>query len=196
VPERGAPSPLNPALDAVYALLAEMLEPARPGDARMGEAMTIAAALAELGEDRSWASVWYAYGALHHDLSDEALERGRELLTRVERPAAARAAALMLLAEVEQQQATYAHEIASPARQRDLLAEAVALAPEWPMLHVRLARAYHDAGDDERARFHADETLSLLPAAQPRPEPFEDAISGRTLSREYITEELRELGLA
>jgi len=68
----------------------------------------------ELGEDRSWASVWWAYGALHHELSDEALVRALELLVRVDRSADARAAALMLQAAIKVAQAAYAESDSPP----------------------------------------------------------------------------------
>src|SRR3954447_24964818 len=41
--------------------------------------MIIASALAELGEDRSWASIWWPYGALRYDMSDEALDKAFDL---------------------------------------------------------------------------------------------------------------------
>jgi len=94
-----------PAMDAVYALVAELAEPENPEHARPGEAMVIAYALVELGEDRSWASVWWAYGALHHEMSAEALDTALEFLDRVDHPAEARAAALMLRAEIKDAQA-------------------------------------------------------------------------------------------
>lgn len=68
----------------------------------------------ELGEDRSWASVWWAYGALHHELSDGALAMALELLVRVDRSADARAAALMLQAAIKVAQAAYAESDSPP----------------------------------------------------------------------------------
>src|SRR5215218_3324606 len=101
--------------------------------------MAMADELLERGEDRSWASVWWGYGAVHHDLSDEAYDRALDLLCRVDRSADARAAALMLRAEIESAQAIEAGGSPDPQRQAELLSEAVALAPEWPSLRLRLA---------------------------------------------------------
>lgn len=58
----------------------------------LDEAMIVAEALIGCGEARSWASVWWAYAALHCDMSDEALRKALDLLARVDRPSEARAA--------------------------------------------------------------------------------------------------------
>jgi hypothetical protein len=184
-----------PAFDAVYALVAQLSEPDDPGQARLEEAMIIAAALVELGEDRSWASVWWAYGALHYELSDEALDRALELLARVDRPANARAAALMLRAEIKYTQAAYSRSDPSPIEQRALLDQAVSLAPEWPALRLRLARASKAAGDEPAARNHAAAALTLLASGHATPDPFDSAITGRNLDSTYVSQELEALGL-
>lgn len=183
------------ALDHVYELLAEMLEPADPNRAQPGPAMTIAAALVELGEDRSWASVWWAYGAIHHDLSDGALEQASQLLDRVERPQEARAAALMLQAQIRYSQAVYAESTPSAAEQCALLQEAVELAPGWPELRVRLARACQAIGDQPAAKEHGARAFALLADTGTTGDPFDDAISGLNLDRDYVTNELAGLGL-
>ncbi len=182
------------AVDAVYALVAELFEPGDPERAQPAEAMTIAEALVELGEDRSWASVWWSYGALHHDLSDAALEKSLGLLTRVDRPTSARAAALMLQAEIKYKQAVYAETDPSPTDQRTLLDKAAALAPQWPELHVRLAHACKAVGDEQAVRYHAGKALSLLASTRPTEDPFDSAISGRNLDPAYIKKELEALG--
>lgn len=184
-----------PAIDAVYALIAEFAEPDNPEEARLGDAMMIASALVELGEDRSWASVWWAYGALHHDMSDEALNTGLELLGRVDHPVEARAAALMLRAEIKYAQAANAQSDPSPIEQRTLLDEAVSLAPDWPGLRFRLARASRAVGDEPAARTHAAKALSLLASGGTR-DPFDSALTGRNLNRAYVERELQVLGLA
>jgi hypothetical protein len=184
-----------PAIDALYALVAEFAEPEDPERARPGDAMVIASALVELGEARSWASVWWAYGALHYDMSDDALDRALELLARVDRPAAARAAALMLRAEVKYAQAAYAQVDPSHIEQRALLDEAVSMAPNWPALRLRLARASKATGDEAAARSHATQALTLL-ASSKTGDPFDSAVTGRNLDRDYVERELHALGLA
>jgi hypothetical protein len=179
-----------PELDAAYALIARLYEPGRPSDARPDEAMVIAAALLELGERRSWASVWWAYGALHHELSDEALARADELLGDVEGPDEARAAALMLRAEIRFTQAVYAGSRPAPDEQRRLLEQAVALGAGWPSLHIRLARACRDARDNRAAAEHAARALELR---RPTDDPFDSAISGHNLDRDYLEREAEQL---
>lgn len=179
------------ALDAVYALVATLYEDADQPD----QAMTICAALMTLGEERSWATVWWAYGATHHDLADEALAGALALLPAVDRSPWARAAALMLQAEIEDQSAAYDGGRADPARQTRLLSEAVQLAPAWPGLHLRLARACADAGDDATARHHATETMRLIDDGPAEPTAFERALTGHGLIAEAVTSELRGLAL-
>ncbi len=156
--------------------------------------MVIADALAELGEDRSWASVWWAYGAIHHDLSDEALERAGDLLERVDRFDQAQAAALMLRAEIRYTQALYRDAEPDQNEQLGILSEAVGLAPEWPNIRVRLARALWSAGDAESARMHAEAAIALT-AAPPSEDPFDVAISGKGLRPGWASDELTALGL-
>jgi tetratricopeptide (TPR) repeat protein len=182
-------------LDAVYGLIARLSEPNNPDEARLDEALIIAGALIELGEDRSWASVWWAYGALHYDLSDEALARALELLARVDHPDEARAAARMLEAEIKFTQAIYADSTPSHDEQRALLDEAVALAPDWPSLRLRLARACKAAGDEPAAREHAARLLVLLRGQPSPPNPFDSAITEKDFDRGYLEREIDALGL-
>ena len=184
-----------PAINAAYALIAQLAEPENPEDARLGDMMIIASALAALGEDRSWASIWWAYGALHYDMSDDALDRAFELLCRVDHPTDAQAAALMLRAEVKYAQAAYADKDPSPIEQCALLDQAVSLAPDWPVLRFRLARASAAVGDEPTARRHAAEALALL-ASGATQDPFDSAITGRNLNPAYVRRELAALGLA
>ena len=51
-------------MDAVYNLLARLAEPEDPDEARLDEVMIVAEAMLSCGQDRSWASVWWAYAAL------------------------------------------------------------------------------------------------------------------------------------
>jgi hypothetical protein len=183
-------------LHAVYTLIARLSEPYDPDKARLDEAMTVADGLIACGEDRSWASVWWAYGALHYEMSDEALERGLHLLARVDRPAEARAAALMLQAEIKMTQAAYSQSDPSPQEQRVLLEEAASLAPDWPSLQLRLARACKFDGQEEAALDHATQALSLLKEAAPTADPFDSAITGRSLDRDYVEREVAALGVA
>jgi hypothetical protein len=181
------------AVNRAYELIAAMSEPAKPDDARQDEAMVMAAALEALGEDRSWASVWWAYGAIHYDMSDEALDRALDLLSRVDRSDDARAAAIMLRAEILQSKAIYASVEPSIQEQFELLEEAVSLAPEWPSLRLRLARASRALGDDSETRRHASAARSLL-AHGATGDPFDSAITGRNLDPEYVRRALDELG--
>jgi hypothetical protein len=156
--------------------------------------MTIAVALVSLGEDRSWASVWWAYGALHYKMSDEALDRALDLLARVDHSDSACAAALMLRAEIQCAKAVYAESEPSQAEQRDLLARAVLLAPDWPRLRLRLARASKAVGDEAKAREHGAHAIALL-ATDPTTDPFDSAITGRNLDRAGVRRELETLGV-
>ena len=184
----------SPELDAVYGLVASWSRPDDPDQARLDEAMTVAGALASLGEDRSWASVWWAYGALHYEMSDEALDRSLVLLARVDHPDCACAAALMLQAEIEYASAVYAESEPSHAKQRDLLARAVSLAPDWPALRLRLARASKAVGDEADARDHGARVVALL-EREATLDPFDSAITGRNLDRDYVRRELEMLGV-
>lgn len=182
------------ALNAVYELIARLAQPDDPDQARPDNAMTIAASLAELGEDQSWASVWWAYGAIHYEMSDDALARGLDLLARVSYPNEARAAACMLEAEIKMAQAVYAGFAPSPAEQRTLLEDAVALAPEWPSLRLRLARACKLTGDELAAREQVARAALLFRQCSRSLDPFDSAITGRNLDREYVERELEALG--
>jgi hypothetical protein len=179
--------------DRVYKLLARLAAPDDPDDARLDEVMIVADAQIACGQDRSWASVLWAYAALHYDMSDEALERAAELLGRVTEPAEARAAALMLQAEVKMTQAAYASTDPSPAEQRLLLEEAVSLAPQWPALRLRLARAAKSEGQAAEAREHAAAALALLRDSGPTDDPFDSAITGRNLDPAYVEREVAAL---
>lgn len=184
------------AIDAVYALIAQLSEPDDPEQARPDEAMLISAALIKLGEDRSWASVWWAYGALHHELSDEALERALDLLARVDRSDDARAAALMLQAAIKVAQAAYAESDPPAGEQRALLERAASLAPTWPSLQLRLARASKATGDELAARDHAAQAVTLLRSGERTSDPFDSAITGRNLDTTFVERELEALQIA
>ncbi len=183
-------------LNAVYKLIARLSEPDDPDDARLDEAMTIADGLIACGEDCSWASVWWAYAVQHYDMSDEALERALDLLERVDRPAEARAAALMLRAEIKMTQAAYSQSDPSPSEQRTLLEEAASLAPDWPSLHLRLARACKSDGQESAALEHGTQALSLLEESTPSADPFDSAITGRNLDHDYVKRELDAIGVS
>ena len=184
----------DPQLDAEYARLAQLAEPQNPDDARLDEVMAAADALIARGEDRSWASVWWAYAALHHDMSDEALARAFDLLARVETTSEARAAALMLQAEIRMAQAAYAAEDPAAEEQQSLLEKAVALMPDWPSLRLRLARAYKADGHESQAADNARRVLTLLRDSGRSDDPFDSAITGRNLDRDYVEREVAALG--
>ncbi len=184
----------SPVLNEVYELLAVLFETEFEDPLSAERAMTIAAALGELGEDRSWASVWWAYGAVHHDLSDEALARALELLSKVVAPDSARAAALMLRAEIKFSQAVNAGDEPNPREQVELLSEASKLAPDWPSIRVRLARALHDANRNDLAREQAEAATAFVEPS-PSVDPFDTAISGRGLRPGWAHDELNALGL-
>lgn len=183
-----------PALDNAYQLIATLYAIEFQASYSAERAMTIASALGELGEDRSWASVWWAYGVIHHDLSDEGFERALDLLVRVDRSREARAAALMLHTEIQLTQAIYRDARPDQDEQVRLLAEAVALAPGWPNLRVRLARALLSAGDMESAREHAEAAVTLA-RAERSDDPFDIAITGKGLRPGWASDELKSLGL-
>jgi tetratricopeptide (TPR) repeat protein len=183
------------ALNAAYELIGTLYETEFQDAGSAERAMTIASALASLGEDRSWASVWWAYGALHHDLSDDALERGLELLAKVDQPDEARAAAQMLIAEIKFRQAINRNTEPNPHEQVQLLAQAAGLAPEWPNVRVRLARALLSAGEHEAARQQAEEAIAVAAQAEPSDNPFDTAITGTGLRPGWAGDELKGLGL-
>lgn len=178
-------------VNAAYELIAELFE---VEDAHK-RAMVISGALVELGEDRSWASVWWAYGAVHHDLSDQAYARALDLLARVDRSEDARAAALMLIAEIESTRAIGAGDSPDPRRQAELISDAVALAPQWPSLRLRLAYPLRELGQLDASRREAQAALNQLDRAAPTGDPFESAISGLTLDREYVAAEVKAFGV-
>lgn len=182
---------VSPAVDEVYGIIAALFE----ADDEPWRAMAIAAGLIELGEARSWASVWWAYGVAHHDLSDSGYAASLRLLKDVDHPDEARAAALMLIAEIESTQAIQRQEEPSAVRQVDLLERAVALAPRWPNIRVRLARAYRAAGRVVEARQQAQSTLELLKQAPDSTDPFDSAFTGNRFYRPYIMGELRDFGV-
>jgi hypothetical protein len=179
----------RPDIDSAYRLIASLYE----SDDDPGRAMTTAETLLERGEARSWASVWWAYGAVHHDLSDEAYAKALDLLAHVQRPDAARAAALMLRAEIESTQAIDAGGSPDARRQAELLSEAVALAPEWPSLRLRLAYPLRDLGQLNASREEACRALELLERAATTGDPFESAISGTALDLDYVAREVESL---
>lgn len=181
----------RPDVNATYELIARLFEVEDAAE----RAMAISGALVELGEDRSWASVWWAYGAVHHDLSDEALARALDLLARVDRSGSARAAALMLRAEIESTQAIQAGGSPDPRQQADLLSEAVAVAPTWPSLRLRLAYPLRELGEIDAARREAQTALEQLARTGPTGDPFEGAISGIALDRDYVAGEVAALGV-
>lgn len=183
------------AVDATYDLIATLYAIEFQSMASAERAMTISLALAELGEDRSWASVWWAFGALHHDLSDEGFDRALEMLGNVDKSPAARAAALMLTAEIRMTRAAYRDEDPDQAAQVTALAEAARLAPDWPSLRVRLARALVAVGDIEAARTHAQAAVAQMPS-EPSADPFDVAITGSGLRRGWAADELEALGLS
>ncbi len=179
----------RPEIDATYAEIARLYE--RHDDAEQG--MALSNDLVARGEDSSWASVWWAYGAVHHDLSDEAYARALELLSRVDRPDEARAAALMLTAEIESTQAFEAGATPDPARQAELLSEARSIAPAWPSVRLRLAYSLRDLGDVARSSEEAKVALALIDSAEPTTDPFDTAITGLGIDRGYVAAEVQEL---
>lgn len=181
-------------INATYELIATLYASEFHDMASAERAMTISLALAELGEARSWAGVWWAYGAIHHDLSDEAFDRAIEMLNRVDSSPPARAAALMLTAEIRMTQAAYRDEDPDQAAQIELLTEAAKLAPDWPSVRVRLARALVAVGNAEAARTHADAALALMPS-EPSTNPLDVTLTGGGLRSGWVADELRGLGL-
>jgi hypothetical protein len=179
-------------LEEAYNLIAHLYVTEFQDAKSSPRAMTIAAALAELGEDRGWASVWWAYGAVHYDLSDEGYATALERLEKVDASGDARAAALMLRAEIEFTQAIQHDAEPDGRKQVEFLSEAVALAPEWPLLRVRLARAFHSLGRGEEARRHA-EVAMLMEGTDPSDDPFDTAFTGKGLRPGWAHDELAAL---
>ena len=117
------------------------------------------------------------------------------LLAKVEAPEQACAAALMLRAEIRFTQAIQSGDEPDQIEQAELLSEAVALAPDWPNLCARLARALHAAGDEQAARRHAMRAVALMEQAGPPEDPFDTAFTGTGLQSGWAAEELGALGL-
>jgi hypothetical protein len=180
-------------MNGVYEVLAKLAAPEDPAAVRLNEVMVIADALITCGEDRSWPSVWWAYAALHYDMRDEALDRAIGLLESVEHPTEAVAAALMLRAEIKMTQAAYASTDPSAVEQESLLERAVALAPKWPALRLRLARAAKAGGHEGLAAEHGAAALALIRELGPSPDPFDSAITGRNLDYSYVEGEVATL---
>lgn len=185
----------SPAINDAYNLIVHLYVNEFQDAESSPRAMIIAAALAELGEDQDWASVWWAYGAIHYDLSDEAYARALELLGCVDASVEARAVALMLCAEIKFTQAIEHDAEPDEQEQVELLTEAVALAPQWPLLRVRLARALHSVGQDEAARPHAEAAVTLTGRGELSEDPFDAAITGQGLRSGWVRDELAALGL-
>jgi hypothetical protein len=183
------------ALNEAYELIGTLYETEFQAAANSERAMTIAAALAELGEDRSWASVWWAYGAIHHDLRDEAYNRALVMLAKVDASDEARAAALMLRAEIKFTQAVQGGSEPASQEQVELLLPAANLVPDWPNLRVRLARALHAVGEDDAAREHAEAAVALAERARLSNDPFDVAFTGTGLRPGWAADELDALGL-
>jgi len=185
----------NPPLDAVYDLLARLSAPRNPDEQRLDEVMIVADALIASGQDRTWASVWWGYAALHYDMSDDALRRAAHLLRDVDGPREARAAALMLRAEIMMTQASYGLVSPSPSEERSLLEVAVSLEPTWLSLHMRLARALKTEGQDAKAHRHGAEVLALLNRFSSTQDPFDSAFTGRNYDHSYVKQEVTKLAL-
>lgn len=182
----------RPEIDAQYAEIAFLYD-VREAPER---AMALADQLVTDGEDRSWASVWWAYGAVHYDLRDEAYDRALELLARVDRSEEARAAALMLTAEIESTSATDHGRSPDPVRQVELLGAAIAIAPDWPSLRLRVAYPLRELGEIERAHQEAQKALDLIDCADvAEDDPYEHAITGRQISRAYAAQEVAKFRL-
>lgn len=181
-------------LNATYEVIARLLVIEFQEATSAERGMTISAALGELGEDRTWASVWWAYGAIHYDLSDEALRQALDLLVKVDASPEARAAALMLWAEIKLTQAIHSDSEPDQQEQTTALAEAVALAPMWPSIRVRLARALQSSGENELARMHAEKAVAIT-QAEPSSDPFDIAITGTGLASGWAAQELSALKL-
>jgi tetratricopeptide (TPR) repeat protein len=179
----------RPAIDALYSVIARLSESA--ADPAM--AMVIADGLLELGEDRSWASVWWAYGAVHHDLSDEACARALELLGRVDRSDPARAAALMLTAEIESTSAIQTGKTPDARRQIALLSQALELAPDWPALHARLASALVADGRRDEAPPHIEAALAAITEDSVGADPLDTQITGVAFDRDAVAQRLLDL---
>lgn len=152
----------RPSIDATYRQIAEWFE--EPGDPSTG--MLVSDALIELGEADSWASVWWSYGAVHYDLTDEAYARAIDLLAGVVRSAAARAAALVLRAEVAFTAANEQRRPQDIPAQIEMLREAAALRPDWPAPCLRLARALAQGGRDAEANNEVQRLTELVANAE------------------------------
>lgn len=144
------------------------------------DSLTITAALLDVLDDRAWAAVWWSYGAIHHLLDDESLARARDLLRDVRAPRDARASALMLRAEIINTLAIWQETDRDEPLQVRLLEEALAIAPDWPALHIRLAQSHNSLGAAAEAARHGSRALELLSefSATTDLEPFEEAIAG------------------
>ena len=184
----------NPRVDALLRLAGS--EALRDTTAEgLPNSLTITAALIELLEDRAWATIWWAYGALHHLLDDESLDRAQDLLKDVRGSAEARAASLIMRAATLHTLATHQGVDPDEVLQLRLLEEAVTVAPDWPAVHIMLAESHNSLGARTEAARHASRALELLaePAGEEL-EPFEVAIARMGVATSFIREHLVDLG--
>lgn len=176
-------------IDRLYKQIADMFEI----QDQPWEAMALSDALIDKGEEDSWASVWWAYGAIHTILSDEACERALDLLTKVDRSEPARAAALMLTAEIEFTSALQSGHELDPERQLQLLAQAVELAPRWPALRLRIADALRALGRNSEACRSATLAAEWIEQHRGNLDPYDTAITGFGLIPELVRERSRQI---
>jgi Flp pilus assembly protein TadD len=130
---------------------------------------------------------------VNYDLSNEAYARALELVARVDRSDAARAAALMLTAEIEMKAAFWQDRPVDRARQVELLTRALELAPDWPDLHARLAYALVQVGRRDEARPHAGAALAGMCDDPLAADPFDQLITGVAFVRDVVASDMEEL---
>ncbi len=151
--------------------------------------MRLSEELVEAGDGGTWASVWWAYGAIHYELTRESYDLALIRLAEVVDPGYAVAASLMLTAEIELTRAIESKEKVDNDRQVDLLAQARAFAPDWPSIHLRMAYPLREIGKAAEAKAEIALAVQLLPNV-PSQDPFDVCISGRGTDRNYVLAEL------
>lgn len=179
-------------IESTYALIARLFDIRDLDDS--AHAMELATGLVECGERGTWADVWWAYGAIHHDLSDEALEAAHMRLGAVDHPEDAQAAALMLTAEIEATMDIQNGKSPDPVRQVDLLSRARDLQPDWPAVHLRLAYPLRELERADDAKREARAALNLARRPIDSPTPVDVFFAGFGLDSGYLYDEARKFG--
>lgn len=160
-----------------------------------GAAMQLSRDLIERGNSNSWASVWWAYGALNFDLSDEAWDEALRLLSRVDHPPEAQGAAKMLTAAVEATISIYSGAAADPERQVALHKEALSFCPDWPKIHLLLGQYLRKMGRDTEAKAAIARAIDLVRRDHGNLDVVDRTFAGYDMSNQYLRDTARDFGI-